>query len=135
MFIAWSTSETFTGNVTFIYDQPLTVTALSNYIFNNGFQGADAELAATGFQGNSGFGCTEPPPYDFLDFADCPYAGGTGWFTALGSAQPLETFTLTFTIFDKSDTILDTLALVDNWRWDCMGCVPSEVNSCGIRPQ
>ena len=79
-----------------------------------GFTQGDPELADTGFASN---------------------AGGTGWFTAKGSAAPLETFSLTFTIFDKSDTILDTLALIDNWRWDCMGCVPSEVDSCGIQPQ
>ena len=60
---------------------------------------------------------------------------GTGWFTARGSAAPEESFQLTFFIADMADSILATGVLLDNFRWECAGCIPSEVNSCGIQPQ
>jgi hypothetical protein len=33
------------------------------------------------------------------------------------------------------DDILDSYAVVDHFRWDCEGCIPNEVESCGIDPQ
>jgi len=118
MAILWSTSESYTGNVTFIKDnnnspRPLTVTALAQ----NGLieYAPDApELAHTGYDEEG---------------------GATGWATVKGPAIPEETFTLAWTVFDKGDTIFDTALIIDNWRWDCAGCVPSEVDSCGIEPQ
>lgn len=118
MFVVWSTSESFTGNVTFINDQPLTVTALDAYMV---VQPGDPLLAGTGFPDTGFFGDTD--------------GAGTGWFTAKGSAVPEETFTLAISIFDMGDDILDTIGLIDKFRWDCQGCIPSEVDSCGIRPQ
>ncbi|MEZ4454110.1 MAG: choice-of-anchor L domain-containing protein [Nannocystaceae bacterium] len=122
MAIVWSTSETYVGNVTFIYDdnnnpQPLTVTALAQ----NGlikYNMNAPQLAGTGYDTDGG---------------NC-HGGGSGWATVKGSAAPGETFTLAWTVFDKADTILDTALIIDNFRWDCMGCVPNEVNSCGIEP-
>jgi hypothetical protein len=33
------------------------------------------------------------------------------------------------------DSSYDTTVLVDNFRWDCEGCTPSEVDPCiGIDP-
>jgi hypothetical protein len=32
------------------------------------------------------------------------------------------------------DSILDTAVIIDHWRWDCQGCVPSEIDPCGITP-
>jgi hypothetical protein len=113
MFVVWSTSESFTGNVTFIDEQPLTVTALDPYLL---IQPGDPLLAGTGFQGDD-------------------EGAATGWFTAKGSATPGETFTVAIAVFDMGDTILDTVGLVDKFRWDCEGCIPSEVDSCGIMPQ
>ena len=117
MAILWQVSEQYTGNVTFLYDnnnkpQPLTVTSL----FNNGlvkWQGNAAQLANTGFTND----------------------GATDWASVKGPAVPEESLTLAFSVFDKGDTILDTLLIIDNWRWDCVGCVPSEVDSCGVQPQ
>ncbi len=117
MAILWQVSENYTGNVTFITDgnnnpQPLSVTALAQnglmkYVANS------PQLAGTGFTTNA----------------------GTGWSTVKGPAKPEETLTLAWTVFDKADTILDTALLIDNWKWDCEGCVPSEVDSCGVQPQ
>jgi len=112
LFIAWSTSETYTGNITFVNDAPLTITSLENAgAFQ--YKGQNPALAGTGFEGHA----------------------GTGWFTARGSAASEETFQLTFFISDMADSILATGVLLDNFRWECAGCIPNEVNSCGIAPQ
>jgi len=111
LFIAWSTSESYTGNITFVNDAPLTITSLENA---GAFQhkGNDPALAGTGFEGHA----------------------GTGWFVARGSAVPEETFQVTFFIADMADSILATAVLLDNFRWECAGCIPNEVNSCGVTP-
>jgi hypothetical protein len=116
IFVVWSTSETYTGNVTFIDGQPLTITALDNEIV---YQGNNGEIAGTGVDG----------------IQMGPLGGSTGWFTASGSAAAGETFTLAWTLFDMGDSIYDTTVILDDFRWDCVGCIPSEIDSCGIIPQ
>ena len=123
IFVVWQDSEEYTGNVTFINGQPMTVTALWPIDFQgqcdfdndpNCLMEADEHLLDTGHQG-------------------C--GGATGWYKATGGVKPGETFTLTFGVFDMGDSSYDTTALLDNWQWDCEGCVPSEVMGCGIDPQ
>ena len=116
MFVVWSNSETYTGNLCFINDQPCTVTALGVDPWNPQqlYTESSIELIDTGFYGWNG--------------------GGTGWFEAKGSAAPGESLQLTWAIFDMGDTVLDTAVIIDNFQWDCEGCTPSEVNPCGIRP-
>ncbi|HEY8378112.1 MAG TPA: choice-of-anchor L domain-containing protein [Nannocystis sp.] len=109
IFVVWQASENYTGNVVFIKEQPLTVTALWPVEYK---QGAPA-LSGTGFSKNG---------------------GGTAWYRATGGVNPGETFTLAFAIFDMSDSIYDTTAILDNFQWDCDGCVPNEIDSCGIAP-
>jgi hypothetical protein len=113
MLVVWSTSETFTGNVTFIDEQPLTVTALDPYMT---ILPGDPLLAGTGFPGDG-------------------EGAATGWYTAKGSAKPGESFTLAISVFDLGDTVWDTVGVLDKFRWDCAGCVPNEVDSCGVIPQ
>ncbi len=123
IFVVWQDSEDYTGNVTFIDGQPMTVTALWPIDFQgecdfdgdpNCNQSGDEHLAGTGHIDDG---------------------GATGWYKATGGIHPGETFTLTFGIFDMGDSDFDTTALLDNWQWDCEGCIPSEVMSCGIDPQ
>ena len=121
IFVVWQSSEMYTGNVTFIDGQPLTVTALWPIDFQGecsfgdpGCVGADPHLAGTGYSSDG---------------------GATGWYKATSGVTPGETFTLAFAIFDMGDSIYDTTAILDNWKWDCDGCVPNEVDSCGIEPQ
>jgi hypothetical protein len=133
VFLVWSNSSSYTGNVTFINDQPLTVTALQDAVHDLGYYGTDPELEGTGFDGNDLGGCFPQNP-----FGDnpCPTGGGTGWYLAMGSATPEESLTLTWMIFDMGDQILDTSAIIDNWRWDCEGCYPTADNNwCGVLPQ
>ncbi|HEY8380077.1 MAG TPA: choice-of-anchor L domain-containing protein [Nannocystis sp.] len=110
MFIGWSTSEAYTGNVTFFEGQPFTVTALAEAMENAGYVGDAPELAGTGFEGH----------------------GSTGWVTIQAPVVPGETFTFAFAIMDMGDSSKATATIVDNWRWDCKGCVPIEVDpNCG----
>ncbi len=110
--------DPYTGNVTFVPDPndatkslPLTITALDPYYDGPGYTGNEPQLAGTGFETHA---CSD-------------------WFTAKGGVQPGGEITIGFYIADMGDTALATVALLDNFRWDCKGCVPSEVNDCGIQ--
>ena len=120
VFVVWQASEGYTGNITFIDGKPITVTSVwpIPYVgqcpFNdNNCAGKDPHLAGTGY----------------LDDG-----GATGWYTAKSGVLPNETFLLAFSIFDMGDSNYDTTALLDNFRWDCDGCDPNEVESCGVDP-
>ena len=121
MAVLWQVSEIYTGNVIYITDQnnkpqPLTVSTLyqNNLVKYRGNKNPkDPQLNGTGFEDN----------------------GGTGWATIKGPAMPQETLTLAWSVFDKNTTDLDTALLIDNWKWDCAGCVPSQIGSCGVQPQ
>lgn len=63
---------------------------------------ATAELAGTGFETH----------------------GATGWFTARGNVVPGETITLRFAIWDVGDDILDSLVLIDKFRWNTENITP-----------
>jgi hypothetical protein len=121
IFLVWQSSETYTGNVTFIDGRPITVTAVWPIEFegecdwdDDDCVGLDPHLAGTGHLTDG---------------------GATGWYRATGGVQPGETIGLAFAIFDMGDSNFDSTAVLDNWRWDCAGCVPSEVDSCGVDPQ
>jgi len=43
--------------------------------------------------------------------------GSTGWLTTTAPVPPGKKITLTFSIFDKGDGILDSTVLVDNFQW------------------
>jgi hypothetical protein len=110
MFIGWSTSEAYTGNVTFYDDQPFTVTSLAEAMEQGGYVDQAPELAGTGFEGN----------------------GSTGWTTVSAPAVPGESFTFAFAIMDMGDSSKATVAVLDHWRWSCKGCVPENVDpQCG----
>ncbi|MBZ5713854.1 DUF4215 domain-containing protein [Nannocystis pusilla] len=111
--------EPYTGNVTFIPDPgdptkglPLTITALDPYYMGPGYTYAEPQLQGTGFEQHA---CSD-------------------WFTAKGGVQPGAEVTIGFYITDMGDTIYTSTALLDNFRWDCEGCVPSEVDDCGVMP-
>jgi hypothetical protein len=110
MFIGWASSEAYTGNVTFFNDQPFTVTNLGPEMKSSGFVADDAELAGTGFEGH----------------------GSTGWVTINAPAAPGETLTFALAIMDMGDSSKATLAVLDNWHWSCVGCVPEDADpACG----
>ncbi|RMG98626.1 MAG: hypothetical protein D6705_05370, partial [Deltaproteobacteria bacterium] len=131
IFLVWQSSSMFTGNVVFINDQPITVTALWDDATGVDYIG---ECPGPFDPVPQIPGCTGNAP-ELAGLALQQNGAGTGWYTATGGVEPGETFTLLFTIFDMGDSVYDSYAVIDNWRWDCEGCVPNEVNDCGIAPQ
>ncbi len=113
--VVWSISESYTGNVSFLYDEddvarPLTVSALAaNDLIVYG--PTAPELDGTG--------------YDAV-------GGSTDWIGVRGSAVPKENITLSFTVFDKVDAEINTALALDNFRWSCGGCDPTQIDSCGV---
>ena len=129
MFIVWQTDPTlddpnqdppvdpYTGNVMFIPHPnnpaqalPLTTTTLAGYYSGPGYSGVEPQLDGTGFQTNA---CS-------------------GWFTAKGGVQPGANLDVGFFLADMGDTALATMAIIDNFRWSCEGCIPSEIDDCGV---
>ncbi|GEM_PF-979897 len=114
IFVIWQESENYVGNMTFIDDQPLTVTALEPSITASGYVSTDPEMDGTGFTGSAG--------------------GATGWFTArsINEMTPGDTVKLSVALFDMGDSDVDTIVLLDNFRWVCVACVPNEVDPCEV---
>ncbi len=112
MLVVWSTSESYTGNIAYIDGEPLTATTLDAYMHH---QPGDKALAGTGFPGDD-------------------EGAATDWMTLRGSAVPGEHFTVAIAIFDMGDPLWDSVALVDHFRWECEGCVPSASGDCGVTP-
>jgi hypothetical protein len=53
--------------------------------------------------------------------------GATGWLTTTGNVVPGETITLRIAVWDTSDHVLDSLALVDAFTWSVDGAQPGTV--------
>jgi hypothetical protein len=64
-------------------------------------------LAGTGFDDPQSGSCG----------ADSLKGGGTGWLETRGNVTPGEIITLRIAIWDTSDQILDSLAVVDGFQW------------------
>ncbi len=105
IFVIWSNSEAYTGNLCFVDDAPCTVTALDPIAYDE----FAPELAGTGFDG---------------------VGGASGWYRARGICAPGETLQLSLALFDMGDSRWDTSVLVDHFRWDCEGCIPTEASPC-----
>jgi len=77
-------------------------------ITGTGYEGADAMAMCGMFPVP---GCTPPNP--------CPqYKGSiTGWLRTTSPLTPGESVTITFSIHDEGDEILDSAVVIDNWRW------------------
>ena len=101
-FLAMLESEAFTGNISF--DSMGNRVSINVGFFDVCSPGldpvcsSDADLLGTGYEGNIG--------------------GGTGWLTTTAPVVPGEKIRLKFIIFDEGDHILDSLVLIDNFRWE-----------------
>lgn len=62
-------------------------------------------LSGTGYEAPAGMGA-------------CVNGGGTDWLTTVGNIRPGEIVELRFVIWDVGDSILDSLVLFDNFKWD-----------------
>ncbi|MCA9716681.1 MAG: choice-of-anchor L domain-containing protein [Myxococcales bacterium] len=108
LIIVWQVNEQYTGNVTFIDGNPLTVTALAPYLGNMGYSGNEPQLAGTGFEGNA---CSD-------------------WFTVQQNVQSGTDLSMTFFIADMGDSVLATLGIFDNFRWQCKECIQADDPVC-----
>lgn len=76
-----------------------------------------AQLAGTGL---------DAPAPDSCD-SNSLMGGGTGWLTTTGNVTPGEIMTLRIAIWDTSDDALDSLAVIDNFKWSAQASNPGTV--------
>jgi hypothetical protein len=125
-FVWWVSSEAFVGNIATEGGAPMTVTGLRPRMVEADFVGEAPALLDTGMGGTTG----QPCEYPWAAWETCPRGGASGWVTLDGPANPGEVLGLTAVLFDQGDTQLDTIVLVDDWRWHCPGCTPGQ--DCGL---
>ena len=75
------------------------------------------DLAGTGFDDVSPEGCG----------TSNLIGGATGWLTTTGNVVPGEIITLRLAIWDTSDHVLDSTALIDSFEWSADGSDPGTV--------
>lgn len=124
----WVQSEAFVGNIATFDGDPMTATGLRPLVVETEFVGDAPALLDTGMGGTTGMPCD----YPWAAWDACPRGGASGWLTLDGPANPGEVLGLTAVLFDQGDTQLDTIVLVDDWRWHCPGCTPGQ--DCGLSP-
>lgn len=109
MYIAWLESEQWTGNVSFDdMGNPISL--------NAGF--LDFKDAPNPYD------CPAPCQAPELQGTAMVGHAGTRWLTTTAGVTPGEEIELIFGVFDLSDSILDTVVLLDNWHWACEGGPP-----------
>ncbi|MBX7083258.1 MAG: choice-of-anchor L domain-containing protein [Nannocystaceae bacterium] len=109
MYVGWLESELWTGNVSFDeMGHPISL--------NAGF--LDYKDAPNPFD------C--PPPCAAPELGGTAMEGhaGTKWLTTTAGVLPGEEITLILAVFDLSDPVLDTVVLLDNFQFGCVGGPP-----------
>jgi hypothetical protein len=82
------------------------------------------DLAGTGFDQVSPEGCG----------SSNLIGGATGWLTTTGNVVPGEIITLRIAIWDTSDHVLDSTALIDSFEWSVEGSDPGTVIGREVAP-
>ena len=97
MFVAWLESDSWTGNVSFDDEgNPITVkSSFRDYTGN--------ELEGFAMDGQA----------------------GTRWLTTDFGVSPGETVELVLAVFDVTDDSIDSVVLLDGFRWTCTGTPPT----------
>jgi hypothetical protein len=108
--VIWSESEAYTGNIMVNFGDSFSSNTAAPFV---NFTGLDPEMSGTGYNG-------------------VDVGGATGWYEVTGPTVPGEQLTLTFTLFETGDHFYDATVLLDNFRWDCDGCVMG--NDCLMVP-
>ena len=109
MYIGWLESEEWTGNVSFdSQDRPVALD--SDFL-----EYRDANAANDPVCVNNN--CSAPQLH-----GTCMQGhAGTRWLRTTASVAPGETITMIFAVFDVGDSVLDSYAFLDNFRWGCDG--------------
>ena len=100
-FLAMLDSDAFEGNVSF--DSQDNRVSINVGFFDVCEPGLDPSCTGGGDLAGTGFGGSE--------------GGGTGWLTTTAPVVPGEKFTITFSVHDEGDHILDSAVILDNFRW------------------
>lgn len=127
-FVWWVESEAYVGNIATWGGAPMTATGLRPQLVEADLVGEAPALLDTGLGGTT----AQPCEYPWAAWDACPRGAASGWLTLDGPANPGEVLGLTAVLFDQGDTELDTLVLLDDWRWHCPGCTPGQ--DCGLSP-
>jgi hypothetical protein len=109
MYIAWLESEQWTGNVSF--DDMGNAMSLNAGFFDY----KDAP---------NPFDCPAPCEAPELQGTAMEGHAGTRWLTTTAGVTPGEQIELVLGVFDLSDSILDTVVILDNFQWACEGGAP-----------
>lgn len=110
------------GN-TGLFTQCVNGTTGCESVLTGGAQGtistctATSELAGTGLDQAASGQCNN----------NSLMGGGTGWLTTSGNVQPGEIMTLRIAIWDTSDDQLDSMAVIDNFKWSALASMPGTV--------
>jgi hypothetical protein len=109
MYIAWLESEQWTGNISFDdMGHPISL--------NAGF--LDYKDAPNPFD------CPAPCQAPELQGTAMEGHAGTRWLTTTAGVSPGEQIELVLGVFDLSDSVLDTVIILDNFHWACEGGAP-----------
>ena len=109
MYIAWLESELWTGNISFDdMGNPISL--------NAGF--LDYKDAPNPVD------CPAPCVAPELGGTAMEGHAGTRWLTTTAGVTPGETIEVIFGVFDLTDSILDTVMIIDNFEWACEGGGP-----------
>lgn len=89
---------------------------------NNFFEDPDnwtQDLTGTGYDVTDTYTSCNPPEAGCTPPDPCPQiiGSGTGWLRTTSPVTPGEIATVTFSIHDEGDNILDSCVIVDNFRW------------------
>jgi hypothetical protein len=110
LFVAWVSSEAFTGNLALIEGRALTSTALAEAGWMV-HEGDDPALTGTGFEGH----------------------GASEWLSLRAPVVPGESIELALLLADMGDPGGATVVLVDDLRWECERC-DLLGGGCGLHP-
>ena len=109
MFVAWLESEAWTGNISF--DESLQpITAQSVFMDYRSASESCPDCVAPELEGFS-----------------MEHHGGTRWLNTKAPVVPGETIELVFSIFDLTDSSLDSMVLLDGFEWSCSSSRPITV--------
>lgn len=114
IYIGWLESDNWTGNVSFDEEgHPISL--------NAGFLDfKDSAADPLNKDPECQNGCVAPE----LHGTCIERHAGTKWLTTTAPVEPGEEITVVFAIFDLNDSVLDSYAFLDNWRWGCRGDEP-----------
>ncbi len=106
MYIAWLESESWTGNVSFD-DEMNPITAQSVFL---DYRSVSEDCPA----------CAAPE----LEGFSMQHHAGTKWLTTKAPVRSEETIELVFALFDLSDSVFDSVVILDNFDWTCSSSRP-----------